>query len=77
MPTIIRIGGLKVQVFADDHFPPHFHIVGTDFEVLIAIGSLSILKGGRYHREVSEAMDWARQNSDVLWNEWVRLNDDR
>lgn len=77
MPTIIKVGGLKVQVFADDHFPPHFHIVGPDFEVLVAMSSFSILRGGSYHREVQEAMDWAKLNSDVLWKEWARLNDDR
>jgi hypothetical protein len=77
MPTIISIGGLKIQVFADDHFPPHFHVVGPDFEVLVAMSDLSILKGGRYHREVREAMEWARQNSDVLRKEWARLNDER
>jgi hypothetical protein len=75
MPTIAWIGGLKVQVFADDHFPPHFHIVGPEFEVLVAMSDLSILKGGRYHREVREAMDWARQNADVLVKEWARLNE--
>jgi hypothetical protein len=75
MPTIVSIGGLKIQVFADDHFPPHFHIVGPEFEVLVAISNFSILKGGRYHREVREAMDWARQNSDVLRKEWTRLNE--
>lgn len=75
MPTIYAIGGLKIQVFADDHFPPHFHIVGPDFEVLVAMSDLSILKGGRYHRELRDAMDWARQNSNVLQKEWARLNE--
>jgi hypothetical protein len=77
MPTIISIGGLKIQVFADDHFPPHFHIVGPDVEVLVSISGLSILKGGRYHREVREAMEWARLNLDVSEKEWTRLNDER
>jgi len=62
MPTIIRIGGLKIQIFADDHYPPHFHIVGTDFEVLVSMSDLSLLKGARYHREVVEALNWASAN---------------
>lgn len=77
MPTIVRIGGLKIQVFADDHFPPHFHIVRGDMEVLVSMRDLSILKGKRYHREIEEAMEWARQNVDFLRKEWARLNDDR
>ncbi len=77
MPTIASIGGLKIQVFADDHFPPHFHIVSSDFEVLVAISGLSILKGERYHRDVREALEWARLNLELLWKEWARLNDER
>lgn len=77
MPTIIRIGGQKIQVFADDHYPPHFHIVGSDFEVLVSMRDLSILKGGRYHREVKAAMEWAEQNLDVLQKMWTNLNVER
>ena len=77
MPTIFRIGRLKIQVFADDHLPPHFHIVGPEFEMLVAISGLTILKGERYHREAKEAMEWARQNPDLLSNAWAQLNDER
>ena len=45
MPTIARLGPFKIQIFADDHFPPHFHIVCADFEALVALSDLSILKG--------------------------------
>ena len=77
MPTIIRIGGLKIQVFADDHHQPHFHVVGSDFEVLVSMRDLSILKGGRYHREIKEAMEWAELNLDVLRKTWTDLNAER
>ena len=75
MPTLHRIGPFKVQVFADDHLPPHFHITGSDFELVVAISGLSILKGRRYRREVGEVLDWAASNIELLWNEWTRLND--
>jgi hypothetical protein len=26
MPTILRIGGLRVTIFPNDHRPPHVHI---------------------------------------------------
>lgn len=37
MPTLATLGRLKVQVFADDHNPPHFHAVTPDGEALIGI----------------------------------------
>jgi hypothetical protein len=75
MPTIVQIGGLKVQVYSDDHYPKHFHIIGPDFQVVVAMSDLSILKGRRYHREVAQAMEWARVNLDLLSTEWDRLNE--
>jgi len=75
MPTIARVGPFKIQVFADDHFPPHFHIVGTEFEALIAISDLSILKGARYSRHIAEPLRWAQENIEFLRHEWSRYND--
>lgn len=35
MPTLHRFGSVTVRMYADDHHPPHFHIVGRDFQVLV------------------------------------------
>ena len=75
MPTIYRIGPFKIQVFADDHLPPHFHIVGPDFEATVEISGLSILKGRRHRRELKVALDWAGENLELLRSEWSKLND--
>jgi len=37
MPTIQCFGAVKLCIYADDHRPPHFHIVGPDFQVLVYI----------------------------------------
>ena len=78
MPTLFRLrSSVWIQMFADDHNPPHFHIVGHDFEVMIRIDDLSILVGtGRMPRVIlAEALDWARQNQERLRHEWIRLNE--
>lgn len=75
MPTVFRIGSLKIQVFADNHYPPHFHIVGSEFEVLVSLSDLSILRGERYRRHIGEALELAAQNLEILRQEWSRLND--
>ena len=75
MPTIVKIGVFKVQVFPDDHYPRHFHIVGPDFEVVVAMSDVSILHGRRHLREVRGVLDWAEQNMGLLEREWDRLND--
>jgi hypothetical protein len=75
MPTIFRVGPFKIQVFADDHLPPHFHIVGPDLEATVEISGLSILKGRRYRRELKPVLDWARENVELLSGERSKLND--
>ena len=64
MPVIKVIGRLKIQMYADDHYPPHFQS-SPDFEVLVGISGLSILKGERYRRDIAEALDWASANVGV------------
>lgn len=75
MVTLRVVGRFKLQIYSDDHYPPHFHIVGPDFELLVAIRDRTILKGGRYRREVDEVLRWAAENEDELWALWNRLND--
>lgn len=75
MPAIKRIGYLKIQVFADDHYPWHCHIVSPDFEVLVALDDLSILKGKRYRRQIDEALVWIEENLELLQDEWTKQNE--
>jgi len=74
MPTIVKIGNIKIRIFADDHHPPHFHIVTPDCEVAVRISDLSILAGCIDRRSFEIAMKWAKTNKGVLENEWNRLN---
>jgi hypothetical protein len=35
MPTLQRFGAVPLRMYADDHYPPHFHIVGPKFQALV------------------------------------------
>jgi len=45
MPTIAIFYGIVIQMFWDDHNPPHFHAVYGDDEVVITISTLEVLRG--------------------------------
>jgi hypothetical protein len=34
MPTVLRIGGLRVVIWPNDHRPPHVHVMGADGEAV-------------------------------------------
>lgn len=74
MPTIARFGNLKVQVFADDHNSPHFHVVGPDSEALIEIGTMRLMRGVLRRRDLDAALSWAANNIELLERAWNELN---
>ncbi|WP_368854806.1 DUF4160 domain-containing protein [Methylosinus sp. Ce-a6] len=51
-------------MYADDHRPPHFHIVSTTFEVLIALDGLEVIAGRAKPAQIAEALEWAQRNGD-------------
>lgn len=72
MPTIRRFRNCKVAIYADDHMPPHFHIEGRGFRVLVEIETLRVRAGDV--RKAPEVMAWARDNIDLLRSEEICLN---
>ena len=39
MPTVLRLGGLRVVIYPNDHEPPHVHLVGPDCHAKIRLGT--------------------------------------
>jgi Domain of unknown function (DUF4160) len=75
MPTIQRFGAVKLCMYADDHHPPHFHVVGPDFQVLVRIADLVVFAGEARPNQIAAAMAWARANRDELLHKWDKLNE--
>lgn len=75
MPIIQRFGAASIRIYADDHRPPHFHIVGPDFQVLVRIPDLRIVGGTARRSQIAEAMQWATENQATLALKWVELNE--
>ncbi len=75
MPTIVRLSGCKVCVYAGDH-ASHFHVVGPDWSVVFEIASFDLMKGRGPRSALAEALTWAEepQNLARLASEWNRLN---
>jgi hypothetical protein len=75
MPTLKRFAATSIRLYADDHQPPHFHIVGNDFQVLVRISDLTILAGFASKDQIAEAMAWAKANRETLALKWIELNE--
>lgn len=70
MPTISEFFGIVILMYYSDHAPPHFHARYGDFEVLIQISPLGVLKGNFPPRALSLVMEWAQINQNLLLEDW-------
>ncbi len=73
MPTLQRFGAATIRMYADDHRPPHFHIIGPDFQVVVRISDLTVIAGTARRGQVAEALAWAMQHREMLALKWVEL----
>ena len=77
MPIIERFGAVSIRMYADDHRPPHFHIVGPDFQVMVRISDLQVIAGEARAIQTVEAMAWASAHREALALRWAELNERR
>jgi hypothetical protein len=75
MPVLMRFGAVSVRIYADDHRPPHFHIVSPDFQVLVRISDLAVIAGEARAADIAEALFWAREHREFLALKWAQLNE--
>lgn len=74
MGKLIQIGNIIIRIYANDHLPPHFHIITPDADALVDIETLEILRGKLSRRSEAEALAWARANGNLIVDEWNRTN---
>jgi hypothetical protein len=63
MPTICRFYGILIQMYYDDHNPPHFHAVYGEYKVVISIQDLAILEGDLPPKEGHRPCNGVGKNS--------------
>jgi hypothetical protein len=45
MPTISQFYGIKILIYPNDHYPPHFHVIYAEFNAKINIETGAIMEG--------------------------------
>ena len=70
MPTISQFFGIVIQMFWREHGPPHFHALYVEYEALIDIRTLEIIKGSLPKRALALVLEWAAQHRAELMEDW-------
>ncbi len=70
MPTLARFANFEIDMYFEDHNPPHVHVVGREFEMLVAIRDGAVLAGAAPARVNRVAMRWIANNRQMLLTRW-------
>jgi len=76
MPRICRLRNVTLYVHANDHAPPHFHVVGPNSNAQIRIDDLQILRGQIDRGDLVDVIAWAgvETHTEQLWRAWRDLH---
>jgi hypothetical protein len=70
MPTISLFYGVVIQMFWDDHAPPHFHASYAEHEALVDIRSFEAIDGELPRRAMALVLEWAQEHRAELLENW-------
>lgn len=73
MGKLHQIGKVIIRVYTNDHLPPHFHVIAPDFEALVEIETMSVLRES-LPKAAREALAWAVTNRAAVAAGWNRIN---
>ena len=67
---ISKFYGILIQMYFDDHNPPHFHAIYNENKALIGINDFSLLYGDLPPKAHSLVIEWAKLHKEELIQEW-------
>ena len=70
MPTLSTFYGIVIQMFWQEHPPPHFHALYAEYEALIDIRTLDVLEGSLPRRALGLVLQWAHAHRAELMEDW-------
>jgi hypothetical protein len=81
MLTILRVRGLRVVIYMNDHRPPHVHVVGPERAAKVALGGKGerpsvVFNEGLSRGELADALIEIGRNRDMLIQRWREIHGD-
>ena len=70
MPTISSFYGILIQMFWNDHAPPHFHALYAEHKAQIDIRTFEVINGFVPHRALTLVLEWASEHREELLEDW-------
>lgn len=77
MPTLSVFFGIVIRMYYDDHGPPHFHAYYGEYEAVLSIETMEVLRGKLPRRALAMVLEWATEHRDALREDWLRAEQHR
>jgi hypothetical protein len=79
MPTVLRIGALRVAVYPNDHRPAHVHVIGHGHEAVFTLtdpaGSVALRENyGFSSRDLVRIQSALEENLEALLSAWESIH---
>ena len=74
MPVYEFLDGIKINVYTNDHVPPHIHASIGEYESLIDINKVSEMVGNLPKTYLRKVLKYVRDNQKDLLDEFYTLN---
>lgn len=79
MPTVLRVGGIRIVIYPNDHRPAHVHVVGRGREAVFNLrcptGPVAIRENyGFSKREARKIQDFLTENLMQLCGAWEEIH---
>lgn len=73
MPEISRFFGIVIQMYFNEHNPPHFHVRYNDHRAQIEIENFVVIDGYLPPRALKLVNEWANLHKEELRKNWLDL----
>jgi hypothetical protein len=70
LPTISAFYGILIQMFWQEYAPPHFHALYGEFEALVNIRTLEVIRGSLPRRALLLVKEWGTLHQIELMEDW-------
>ncbi|EGY01898.1 hypothetical protein AZA_88333 [Nitrospirillum viridazoti Y2] len=75
MPTVLRLDGLRVVIYPNDHPPAHVHVLGPALAVVINLVGMELREViGCTEREARRILQLVAEHQEALLKEWRRIH---
>ena len=75
VPTVLRIGGLRVAVYPNDHPPAHVHVIGPGWVVVVNLLGPEVREAiGCNEGEARHVLRVIAAHRDALMEDWRRFH---